>query len=103
LQFDVRQIRVVNEPGVCQVSFLFLGLFRENVAFEGVFSLDLTRTSDREAFLRTGFCFHFRHFSFNLKSEHFISFVIIENGKCKIEKHFSFQFSIRHFTISSSG
>ena len=75
LQFNVRQVGRVYQTGMRQIAFLFLGFFRKNVAFESVFSLDLTRTSDCEAFLRTGFCLHFRHFSFSLKSEHSIGFI----------------------------
>jgi hypothetical protein len=54
----------MHQSGMRQISLLFLGFLRENVALESVLSLDFTRTSDREAFLRTGFCFHFWHFSF---------------------------------------
>jgi hypothetical protein len=32
------------------------------VAFERMFTLDLTSTSDSKAFFRTGFGFHFWHF-----------------------------------------
>lgn len=63
LQFDVRLIGAVNQSCMRQVSLLLFRFLRENVAFESVFSLDLTASSDRESLLRTGFSFHFWHFS----------------------------------------
>ena len=44
-----------------QIAFLFGGLLGEDMAFESVFSLNLTRTGESEAFLRSRDGFHFRH------------------------------------------
>ena len=44
-----------------QVSLLLLRLLGENVAVISVFSLDFTRTGERETLLRTGVGLQFRH------------------------------------------
>ena len=45
-----------------EVPLLLFGLFRENVAFVSVFSLDFSRSGKRKALFGTGVGLHFWHF-----------------------------------------
>ena len=53
----------VDDAHAGEVAFLFFGLFGQDVALVGVFTLDLSGSGEGESFLCTGVCFHFRHFS----------------------------------------
>ena len=46
---------------MCQIAFLLGGFLGKDVAFESVFSLNLTCTGESEALLRSRNGFHFRH------------------------------------------
>lgn len=51
-----------NDPRVAEIAFLFLGFLSQDVVVISVLTLDLSCAGEGETLLRSGICFHFRHF-----------------------------------------
>ncbi len=59
---DIRFVSVSYSAGVGQIALLLLGLFGENVALEGMFSLDLSCSGKGEPLFGTGISLNLWHF-----------------------------------------
>lgn len=55
-------VTLFNLTVISKISLTFGGLFGQNVAFEGMFALDLTCTGQRKSLLCARICLHFWHF-----------------------------------------
>ena len=71
---------------MCQIAFLLGGFLGKDVAFESVFSLNLTCTGESEALLRSRDGFHFRHNCFLLYIHNFLP-----TGKTSPSLYFNWQ------------
>jgi hypothetical protein len=60
---DTVQVRLVNKTGLCQISLLLLGLFRQDMTFVRMFPLDFSCSGKGEPLFGTGISLHFWHFA----------------------------------------
>ncbi len=60
--FNAFHVHAGNEAEVGEVAFLLLGLLGEDVALEGVFSLNLSCSGKGEPLFGTGISLNLRHF-----------------------------------------
>ena len=55
-------VNIGDEASLAEVALLFLRLLGQDVTVEGVLSLDLTGSGERETLLCAGISLYFRHF-----------------------------------------